>query len=336
MNLKFRILLATAAALLGVFAFFLWNGAAPGDALPMEKVVLATSNEMLSTLIFVAQHENFFKREGLAVDIVTTPTGKDALAMALAGRTDFAAVATYPLTLAILNGTRPHIIATIAKSDHAFDIVTTTGGGIRQVSDLRGKTVAARRDTGFEFFLDAALIDADVSPSEIAVSDLSPNAALMALTRGSVDAAVLPSPVNEDMLQHSGGTVVLRVPPNYTTHWNIVASDGMMTARPAIAARLVRALLDADAFTERNAEQAMSDTAIPLHIAQQYVLAHWAEYVFRVQLPQSLIVAMEDETRSVNVRRDSKSPAMPTPNFLDFLDVEPLSKAKPDAIRITR
>jgi NitT/TauT family transport system substrate-binding protein len=334
--LKFRVLFATAAALLAVAAFFLWTGGAPGDTPPMAKVVLATSNEMLSTLIFVAQREGYFKREGLAVDIVWTPTGKDAFVMVQAGRTDFAAVATYPLTLAILNGARPHIIATIAKSDHAFDIVTTTGSGIRQISDLRGKTVAARRNTGFEFFLDTALIDAGVSPSEIAVSDLSPDAALAALEHGTVNAAVLPSPINGGMLQQAGGTVVVRARPSYTAHWNIVASDGLVKARPAIAARLLRALIDADTLADRNAEQAMKDAAAPLHIAQQYVLAHWPEYMFRVQLPQSLIVAMEDETRWINVGRNSKSPAMPTPNFLDYLDVEALSKVKPDAIRITR
>jgi ABC-type nitrate/sulfonate/bicarbonate transport system substrate-binding protein len=331
-----RAWFAAGAILLGLLAFFLWKSGAPKPAPPAEKIVLATANVMLSSLIFIADKEDCFRREGLAVDIAITPTGKEALDMARHGQADFAAVASPPLTHAILNGEQISIIATIAKSDHAFAIIASTTSGIRQATDLRGRKVALKRGTAFEFYLDAILIDAGIPPSDVVKVDMDPLPALAAMKAGNVDATVQATPFTERTLQAQGLSAALLSPTFYTTHWNVAATERIIASRSAAAEKLLRALVAAEAFAEQHRDKALADIAQWLHLAPADLSEAWGRDLFRVQLSQSLIVGMEDETRWINMGRNSRSPAMPTPNFLDYLDVEPLRKVKPDAIRITR
>jgi ABC-type nitrate/sulfonate/bicarbonate transport system substrate-binding protein len=334
--LKLRALLAAGAALLCLLVFNLWKSGAPDKTRPGERVVLATSSIVLSSLIFVADTENYFKREGLAVTIVAVPTGKDALDMALHGRADFAAVGSPPLTHAILDGNQLGIIASIAKSDHAFVIVADTLSGIRQATDLRGKKVAARYGTAFESYLDAILIDAGVPPSAVVKVDMNPAEGLAAMKARKVDATVQASPFTERTLQAQNISAVLLPSTFYTAHWNIAASGDTLSSRPGTAQKLLRALICAESFSKQNPERALDDIARWMHVRREDLAEPWRNDVFRVQFPQSLIVGMEQETRWINAGRNSRSPTIPTPNFLDYLDVEPLSKVKPEAIRITR
>jgi ABC-type nitrate/sulfonate/bicarbonate transport system substrate-binding protein len=334
--LKLRALFAAGAALLGLLVFILWKSGAPEVKRPEEKVVLATANIVLSSLIFVADKENYFRREGLAVTIETVPTGREALDMALHGHADFAAVGAPPLTQAILEGERLSIIATIAKSDHAFVIAAGSSTGIRRATDLRGKKVAIRLGTAFEFYLDAILIDAGVSPSEVVKVDMNPLSALAAMKAGKVDAAVQASPFTERTLQEQGISAVLLPSTFYTTHWNIAAAERVISSRPEVAVKLLRVLLRAESFSEQHPEQALGDVAQWIHVRREDLAERWQNDLFKVQLSQSLIVGMEDGTRWINAGHNNRSPAMPMPNFLDYLDVEPLRKVKPEAMRITR
>ena len=303
---------------------------------PTEKVVLATSNFMMSSLIFVAKQEGIFAREGLDVDIVIMPTGKDALSLSLAGHADVAALASPPLTQAILEGNHPHIIATIAKSERAFVILANSARGIRQASDLRGKRVAIKPGTSFEYFLDSTLIDVGIPPSEVTKVNIAPAEALSAMKNGVVDAAVQTAPFNRQEIQSLKIPTVVISSPVYTVHWNIVISDSLMTSRPTVVKKLLRTLLDAEVFTRQHPARAMSDAAQWMRMPQEDLAPHWESYVFRVQLPQSLIVGMEDEMRWTQASPTSKPQSIAAPNFLDYLDIAPLRELKPEAIRITR
>jgi NitT/TauT family transport system substrate-binding protein len=329
-------LFAIAATLFWSAALLLWKAKATRPAQPSENVVLATSSFILSSLIFVAEQEGYFQREGLAVDIRITPTGMDALDMMLAGQADVATVSSPPLTQAVLDGKHPHILATIAKSDRDLVIVANAAHGIRQAEDLRGKKVAVRRGTSFEYYLDASLIDVGVPPYDVVKLDYLPQAAFDALQTGSVDAAVQTMPLAEQASRSLGNSAVLLAPPLYTMHWNVAASERFMTSHAAAAEKLMRALYEAESFMRRNPEQAMTDAARRVHVSRQDLAQHWQYYLFRVQLPQSLVVGMENEARWIAARRDNRSAFLPMPNFLEYLDIEPLRKVRPEAIRITR
>jgi ABC-type nitrate/sulfonate/bicarbonate transport system substrate-binding protein len=328
--------IAAALALACFAALLLWLTRVPADVRPAERAVIAMSSFVLSSPVFVADVEGCFRRQGLAVEIAPVQTGREALEAMFSGRADFAVSGSLPLAHVILDGRTPHIIATITKTDRDLVVVARGSRGIGNASDLRGKKVAIARGTSFDYFLDTVLVDAGVKPSTVTKVDTLPKAALQALEDGAVDAAVLASPLTEQALETLGPSAVQLAPPVYTTHWNIAASERTLALRPAVVEKMLRALLDAESFIHDRPDQATTDTASAMHVPRQEVASRWDNFLFRVQLPQSLIVAMEDETRWMISTRDAKSPATPLPNFLDYLDVEPLRKVRPEAIRITR
>jgi NitT/TauT family transport system substrate-binding protein len=336
--LKFRNTLAISAALAAacLAALLLWRTTAPADVRPAERVVIAMSSFVLSSPVFVADVEGCFRRRGLDVEITPVQTGKEALDAMFDGRADFAVSGSLPIARAILDGRVPHVIATITKTDRDIVVVARPGSNIGNASDLRGKKVAIAHGTSFDYFLDTVLVDAGVKPSAVRKVDILPKVAVQALASGAIDAAVLASPLTEQALKALGPSAVQLSPPVYTTHWNIAASERTLASRPAAVEKMLHALLDAESFIRDRPDQAIADTASAMHVPRQELDSHWDNYLFRVQLPQSLIVAMEDETRWLLSMPEAKAPAVPVPNFLDYLDVEPLRKVKPDAIRITR
>jgi NitT/TauT family transport system substrate-binding protein len=337
-DLKLRNTLAVSAALATtcLAALLLWRTTEPADVHPAERAVIAMSSFVLSSPVFVADVEGCFRRRGLAVEIAHVQTGREALEAMFNGRADFAVSGSLPITRAILNGRVPRVIATITKTDRDIVVVARGSSGIGSASDLRGKKVAIARGTSFDYFLDTVLVDAGIKPSSVRRVDVPPTAAVQALASGAVDAAVLASPLTEQALKALGPSAVQLAPPVYTTHWNIAASERALVSRPATVEKMLRALLDAESFIRDHRAQAIDDTASALQVPRDELAPHWDKYLFRVHLPQSLIVAMEDETRWLQSTRETTSPAVPVPNFLDYLDVEPLRKVKPDAIRITQ
>ncbi|HYD80414.1 MAG TPA: ABC transporter substrate-binding protein [Paucimonas sp.] len=302
----------------------------------MESITLSTPNSILSSLLFIAIREGYFERAGLRIQVMPTSTGLEAIGMALSGRTDIAVAASVPISNAILNDADPHIVATIAKSDRDLVVVANRKHGIRELADLRGKKVAVKAGTSFAFYLDAALIDAGLTPSDVQLVDLPPDAAAKALAEERVDAAVLGAPSSADAIRALGSSAVSLAPPLYTIHWNLVASDRFMKERSATIEKMLDALLDAEDFARRHPERAITVAADWLHSPRDSVAVRWNDYLFRIQLSQSLIVAMEDEARWALARRTSQSPAIPTPDFLTYLEAGPLSQVRPEAVRITR
>ena len=288
------------------FYFLRGNWSAPA----VESIRIATPRHPMSALIYIAEDQHYFEKEGLAVSQVPSRYGKDALDMMLAGNADFSTSASLPVSAVILDGAEPRLLATIAKNDQSHAILADGKHRIAQPSDLGGKTVAVKLGTTLQFYLDVLLIDAGVRPSDVKTVDLGGEEALAALRKGSIDAVVELTPLTRATLASSDLVQVPFSPALYTTHWNLVSTEHMLKNRPGVAEKLLRALIAAQDFALDNPLQAIAITAKRTGIPVPDMTPYWPEYVFQVRLPQSLIVTLEDETRWANSRRNAASPAM--------------------------
>jgi NitT/TauT family transport system substrate-binding protein len=336
-NVKSRALLLTGLAVLlavGALAFFFLRG--NWSAAPTQAVRIAIAQHPLSALVYIAEDRHYFEREGLAVTLIPSIYGKDALNTMLSGNAEFATSASLPVSSVILDGAEPRLLATLAKNDQSQIVVANGKHHIARPSDLRGKTVAVKFGTTLQFYLDVLLIDAGVHPSEVRTIDLGAGEAMEALRGGKIDALVQFTPVVHQPPASPALAPVWFSPSLYTTHWNLVATARTLKDRPGIAEKVLRALVSAQEFALANPQQAIALTAMRSGVPAAELAAHWPQYIFQVQLPQSLVVTLEDETRWANSLRNAASPSMPTPNFLDYLDPGPLARVKPDAVRITQ
>lgn len=295
-----------------------------------EKMTLSTARVPLSKLIYLAQQEGLFNREGLDVTLVTTTHGKDALDLMLTGKADLAASSSMPITYAILEGARPALLASLCKSDSDLALVMR---GIDSAADLRGKRVGVSFHTSSHFYLHNLLVDAGIPRRSVNIVNVEPAAAIKGLAAGRLDASVLHFPWQIQAANVLGPKVSVESAPIYTSHWILAADRDFLKQRPQAAQKVLRALLAAERISAEQPER-MSQVVDGLQdMTPTRQAAYLKRYKDEVHLTQSMIITMESEARWHNALLTKEKHAIP--NFLDYVDSASLRSVRPEAVKIT-
>ena len=114
----------------------------------------------------------------------------------------------------------------------------------------------------------------------------------------------------------------------------MVTTDEVITARGEAIERFLKALVEAERFVKQYPDQAKDIITERLDVEEDYVASVWPKNDFTTSLPQSLILAMDDEARwsIANNLTDKKV----VPNYLDYIYWDGLEALKPKAVNIIR
>jgi NitT/TauT family transport system substrate-binding protein/putative hydroxymethylpyrimidine transport system substrate-binding protein len=178
-------LLATASLLAGL-AGCGESGAEPGAPIGATLVLDFTPNAVHSG-IYAAQHEGFYRDEGVDLTIRQPGESTDAPKLLAAGRTDFAILDIHDLGIARERGL--DVVGTMPLVQRPLAAVIARGDrGVTRPKDLEGRTVGV---TGLPS--DEAVVDSEVSadggdPAQVKRVTIGFNA-ISSLAAGKVDAA---------------------------------------------------------------------------------------------------------------------------------------------------
>lgn len=321
-----------------VSALAMWCCSACSDQKPVgppEKVTIACSTATDAVLAVVAYVQGYYRQEGLEVTLHLHPYGKPALKEVLEGKADIATVAETPVMFEIMNGGRIAILTTIQTSSRDNAIVARKDKGIHVVRDLKGKKLAETSGTTAEFYLDAFLAAHRIARKEVRVVDLKAEEMSDALANGDVDAISTFNPYIFQAQSRLGDRGVSFVDENlYTWTFNMVAKQEFIRNNPEKIKKLLRALLRSEGFVRENPEKAEKIVADFSRMDMALVRRILAGAKFQVALDQSLVLAMEDESRwaiKEGLTRKAK-----VPNYLDYIYFDGLKSVKPEAVRILR
>jgi sulfonate transport system substrate-binding protein len=327
--------LALVAVALVLGYFLILPHAVHVPAGPPEKITFAYSATMDSVLAAVAQMQGYYLQEGLEVTAHLHPFGKPALQEVLEGRADFATVAETPVMLAIMNGAKISIIATIQTANKVNAIVARKDKGILTPGDLKGRRIAVTLGTTADFFMDTFLAVHEIARKDMKVVDLKPEQMADALTRGEVDAVSVFMPFPIQVERKLGDRAIAFYDENiYTFMFNVVATQKFIRDNPGKVEKLLRALIKAEGFVSGNQAQAQKLVAEFSRTDEALVRELWQSYSYQVKLDQSLVLALEEETQWALmgglVGKDR------IPDYLDYVYLEGLAKIKPKSVRILR
>ncbi|MBT0664045.1 ABC transporter substrate-binding protein [Geobacter pelophilus] len=302
---------------------------------PTEKITLAYGVQPESALAQVAEARGYYRQEGLGTTIHLHPYGKRALADLLAGKADFATVAEPPVMFAIMNGEKIAVIATIYTSTLGHAILARKDRGISSFRDLAGKKIAATLGTTAHFFVDTILVTHGIARKDVEVVDLKAEEIPDALVRGDIDAVATFSPYLELTHKKLGDRVIIFSDRDvYRYTYNVVATQDFIRKNPAKVRKMLRALVRAEEFAREHPEAAQKIVANFSGIEFATLRDTWPNARFTVSLDQSLLLALEDESRwAVN---SGLIPQRDIPNYLDFIYFDGLRSVKPEAVRILR
>ena len=332
---KIHKIVLAASALALVVCLFACSRTGQQPAGPSEKVTIAYSATTDAVLAEVAQMRGYYREEGLEAVAHKLPYGKLALKEVLEGKADFATVAETPVMFAIMKGEKISIIATIQTSSKNSAIVARKDGGILTLEDLRGRTIAVTLGTTSEFFLQAMLATHGISRNKVKVINLKAEEIPVALANGDIAAASVFTPYMNYAQKNLGGNSISFYNEDiYTLTFNIVSTQEFIRENPGKVNKMLRALLKAEEFVKQNPEEAEKLVAGFSGMDIAVVREISANTSFRVSLDQSLILALEDETRWAI--KDGLVLKTSIPNYLNFIYPDGLASVKPAAVRILR
>ncbi|MHB9097836.1 MAG: ABC transporter substrate-binding protein [Syntrophales bacterium] len=302
---------------------------------PPEKVTIAYSTTTDAVLAVVAQMRGYYREEGLAADAHLHPYGKPALKDVLEGRADFATVAETPVMFAIMKGERISVIATIQTTSQSNAVIARRDRGIGTLADLKGRKIAATLGTTSDYFLDAILGLQGIFRKDVTVVDRKAEEIPDALARGDIDAASAFNPYITLAQERLGGVGITFYDREiFTPTFNMAATQEFIRQNPAKVLKMLRALVKAEEFVKEHPAEAQKIVADFSGIGMTVVRDIWSRADFSLSLSQSLLLAMEDESRWAI--KGGLTGARKVPNYLDFIYFDGLMSVKPEAVRILR
>ncbi len=305
----------------------------------IEKVTLGVETSLLPAAVWVVENKGYFEREGLDLTIKEFDSGRTALATMLnEGNLDMVTVAQTPVMFNSFDRDDYVIIATMVYSNNDVKILTRQDRGIKNPSDLRGKTVGITKGSTGHFFLGLFLIHSGLQLSEIETIDIEASELPQALVDGRVDAISTWEPhiwnakkllgENAVRLQLRGGAKIFR------EDFYFVPNRNFMENNPETLKRFLKAIEKGEEFIQKNKEEAINIVSQRLKLDKELVVSIWDDFEFQLILDQAIIITLEDEARwAID---NNLTDATEVPNYLDYIYSDILEEIKPQAVTIIR
>ncbi|MEW6440023.1 MAG: NrtA/SsuA/CpmA family ABC transporter substrate-binding protein [bacterium] len=328
-----RALAALIVASLGI-ASYLWLSRSPEQAPSgLDRLRIADGSISNSALLYVALEKGFFEREGLQVSCRLLPSGKDALHSVEEGKADLATVADVPVMFAAMRGVRIQVLATISSSTNNNALIARRDRGVSSPSDLRGKKIGVAPGTTGEYFLDTFLNLNRISRNEIEMIGMQVPDMAAALARGEVDAVVSWDPYAPELEEALGANgLSSRGEGLYGFMWNLVAMQDLVRKKPETVRKVLRALLESEAFIREEPEEALRIAAQYLRVEEPFLRKSWHRVRFNLSLDPILVLNMEDQARWAI--RQGLTNRKNVANFLDRIWLEGLRSICPEVVTI--
>jgi NitT/TauT family transport system substrate-binding protein len=174
-----------------------------------------------------------------------------------------------------------------------------------------------------------------ISRKDVTFVDLTAEKMPEALDLGDVDAASTPHPYSVFAQKKLGDRgITFQNKEIYTATFNLVAKQEFIRQNPGKVVKMIRALVKAEEFVRRHPSEAQKIVADFSGVDIAVVGEVWASQNFGVTLDQSLLPAMEDESRWAIKNR--LTGAREVPNYLAFIYFDGLMSVRPEAVTILR
>jgi NitT/TauT family transport system substrate-binding protein len=317
-------------------ASYAWMARTPPEqsAGPPEPITIAANTRYAGTgLVFAGQMKGYFANEGLNVTLQPYTTGKSALDAVVEGRADLATVADIPIMFAVTKGQPVSVVATIFTVEKDPGIIGRRDKGILTLASLKGKRIGVTLGTSGHFVLDTFLIRQKLSTDDVTLRDLQPEELSEALAKGEVDAIATWEPYLGALRTQLGENGMIFYGDGiYELAFNIAGRRDYVVSHPGTIKKLLRALVHAERFCEEEPDAARRIIAGAINVSLENLQGLWPTYRFNVALNQSLLLALEDQTRWAIKNQLIARPDMP--NYLNSLYLDGLKAVKPESVTV--
>lgn len=329
-GLKRFVLFGTAVAGILVMLSGSWSCSAKKGV----PVTIGTTTSEVNSLILIALEQGYFTGNGLNVNIRMYPSGKAALDGMLKREVDMATASEYAFAGNVLDSRDVRMVGVINRSSVEY-LVGRVDRGIKEISDLEGKTIGVPMKSRPEFALSRFLYLNGIDTSRVRLANVPVERSADALVNGEVDAIATWQPYIDQAKERVGSNVVVWTVQNEQPSYNAVVCPGELTEEnPDMIVRFLKSLVQAESYVASKPEAAKATIREKLGYTGAYVESVWPDLRFSVSLDQSVVTAMEDETRWMIASNLTDKRTMP--DFVKYIYSDGLKAVKPGAVNIIR
>lgn len=307
------------------------HGRKPSEIEKVKVGISATS--LLPALIVVGKEKGFFLGEGIDLEIVGYPTGKDALEATLNGEVDVGTVADMPIVSQSFERNDFYVFATITDSAQHVKALARKDRKIRTPQDIKGKKVATTLGTTSHFFLHTFFVTYELDPTDVEIVNLRPKEMVFAILDGEVDAIFAWEPNILNAKRELGGKgIQLPSAVGYMATFNLVTKKDFIEKNPELIRNILKALIKTEEFVKANPEESIGIIAKHLETNSEDIAGLWDTYKFRVSISQQLLITLEEESRWM--QKENITDSTNRPNYLDYIYLDTLEELKPESVTL--
>jgi ABC-type nitrate/sulfonate/bicarbonate transport system substrate-binding protein len=297
---------------------------------PAEKITVAAAEYLTGALVYVAEDQGYFEKNGLDVTIKGYGSGKACADALIEGEADISTSADNVLVSNSFEHTELRVLGTVATKQ-VKELVARKDKGITTTDDLVGKKIGVTKKSGAEFQLGVFLTFNGLSGQDVELVDLKPPEMLEAISNSDVDAVFVWDPYLYNIKKELGENVV-SWHGGEDFYFVLITKEDWIENNPAAAERFIKSLLEAEEYIKDNSEEAKAFVKDRFGYESDYMDYSWPIQEFAVILPQAMLIAFEDQARwriETNL-----TDATETPNYLDYIYCDALEEVKPEAVTI--
>jgi ABC-type nitrate/sulfonate/bicarbonate transport system substrate-binding protein len=301
---------------------------------PSEPITIAIIPSEYSTLVWIAEDRGYFLDNQLNASLKNYNTGASSLDALSTHEADFSISSEYAFISHVLNGADIRQIADIDKAENEY-LIGRRDKGILTISDLKGKKIGVLRKGAAEFYLGRYLDLHGISLGDVTLVNEQFAQSVLSIMNGTIDATLLPEP-QAYMIQKKLGdnAIVWPAQSGQLLFMGVSCTQDTITRNPALIERLLRSLHQAEQFVQEHPDEAKAIVQRRMQYDPAYMEKIWPEHQFSLTLDQSLIVAMEDETRWM--MKNNLTNTSVIPNYLDYVYTRGMNTVKPESMNIIR
>jgi len=297
----------------------------------LEQVSITDVNVVYSGILYVAENQGYFTKNGLNVTFQEYPNVEAGFNDLANGKVDFAQSSEYQIVRAVFDNRDIQVIATIDKAD-LMNLIGRKDHGIENVSNLVGKRIAVGQGTIREFYLGRYLNLNGLSIQNVNIVYLSLQESVDAVANGTIDAMVVPDAVwyNQVMAKLGSNGVVFPIQAGQPVFTQLAGRSDYIATHSQTVVKLLTALYEAETYILNHPAEAEAIVQNRLNMTSDDV--GWSSYRFALSLDLALLTAMRDEAQwMINNNLTNQTQV---PDFTDHIYTDALRLVKPDSVTI--
>lgn len=316
-----------------VGSFVLWQKQTPKELITV-RIGIPTAPAL--GLVKVAADKNFFKDEGLNVEIKEFTGGKFALQALVGGSLDLATAAEFPVTLATLNGEKLSILSQVNETKGFSMLLGKEGESFdAEKYFTKKRKIATSVGASPEFFASEFFKKYSINSSQYEIVSMKPEDTPIALANGSVDGIAIYEPFASFAKKQAGAENVfeIKAPELYSERIALIAKPDWVSQHQNEIDKLLGALNKAEKFVRSNPEESQTIVSSFTKLEPETLRSIWSTFTLELRLSAQLLPTMEKEAQWA--KETGKAPKeTATPNFRDIIFDAPLKKLSPSAVEL--